>query len=185
MNIKRLILVAALVLPLGAGAVEYTQIQPDKSSLTFAYKQMGVPMEGKFRRFSGRLSFDPARPAAAKAALEVELASIDTGSAEANDEVVSKPWFNAKAYPVAQFVASTIKPLGGNRYEVAGKLTLKGVTRDVVAPVTLTPQGTQAILDGAFTLKRAGYAIGEGVWADFSTVANDIQIRFRLLATGK
>lgn len=185
MNIKRLTLVAALVLPLVAGAVEYTQIQPDKSSLTFAYKQMGVPMEGKFRKFSGRLSFDPAKPAAAKAALEVELASIDTGSAEANDEVVSKPWFNAKTYPVALFVASTIKPLGGNRYEVAGKLSLKGVTRDVVAPVTLTPQGTQATLDGAFTLKRADYAIGEGVWADFGTVANEIQIRFRLLATGK
>ena len=101
MNYKPFALVAALALPLAAGAVEYTQIQTDKSNLTFAYKQMGVPMEGKFRKFSGRLSFDPAKPAAAKAALEVELASIDTGSAEANDEVVSKPWFNAKTYPVA------------------------------------------------------------------------------------
>lgn len=178
-------LLVALGLSLNAQAVEYTQVQADKSSLSFAYKQMGVPMEGKFRKFSGRLSFDPAKPAAAKAVLEVELASIDTGSAEANDEVVSKPWFNAKTYPVAQFVASTIKPLGGNRYEVAGKLTLKGVTRDVVAPVTVTPQGNQASVEGAFTLKRADYVIGEGAWADFGTVANEIQIRFRLLAIGK
>lgn len=181
----------ALTLGLGiacslpARAVEYTAIQADKSAITFAYKQMGVGMEGRFKKFSAQLAFDPARPAAAKASLDVDLASIDTGSTEANDEVAGKQWFNTKAYPTARFVASSVKALGGNRYEVAGQLTIKGRTLAVTAPAVLTAQGATASFDGAFAIKRADYAIGEGPWADFGTVANEIQIKFHLVAGGK
>jgi polyisoprenoid-binding protein YceI len=167
-----------------AAATEYSGIQTDKSSLTFVFKQMNVGIEGKFRRFSSQVAFNPAKPEGAKAEIEVDLASIDAGSAEANDEVVGKLWFNTKAYPTAKFVASSVKALGGNRYQVSGKMTIKGRSQDLSAPFTLTPQGSQAALDGAFTIKRADFAIGEGMWADFSAVANEIQIKVHLLANG-
>lgn len=175
-------LLALTTLSAAHAATEYTAIQTDKSSLTFAFKQMGVAVDGKFRRFNAQLAFNPAKPEAAKAELEVDLASIDAGSQEANDEVLGKLWFNAKAYPSAKFVASSVKALGGNRYQVSGKMNIKGRTQDVSAPFTLTPQGNQAALDGAFVLKRADFAIGEGMWADFGTVANDIQIKVHLVA---
>lgn len=169
-------------LPAAHAASEYSGIQADKSSLVFVFKQMGVAVDGKFRRFSAQLAFNPAKPEAAKAELDVDLTSIDAGSAEANDEVLGKQWFNTKAYPSAKFVASSIKALGGNRYQVSGKMSIKGRTQDISAPFTLTPQGNQAALDGAFILKRADFAIGEGPWADFGTVANEIQIKVHLLA---
>lgn len=161
---------------------EYGSVQADKSSLTFVAKQMGVGVEGKFRRFSTQLAFNPAKPESARAEIEVDLASIDAGSAEANDEVVGKQWFNTKVYPSAKFVASSVKALGGNRYQVSGKMSIKGRSQELTAPFTLTPQGNQAAFDGAFILKRADFAIGEGIWADFDTVANEIQIRIHLLA---
>lgn len=176
-------LALAATLPAAAQAVEYTQIQADKSRLGFGYKQMGVAMDGRFQRFTAQLSFDPAKPAVAKASLTVDLASIDTGSREADDEVAGKLWFNTKTFPTANFVSTGVKPLGGNRYEVTGKLTIKGRTQDVVAPLTVTAQGNQATFDGAFGFKRADFAIGEGAWADFTTVANDILIKFHILAT--
>jgi hypothetical protein len=49
--------------------------------------------------------------------------------------------------------------------------------------VTITIKGNAATFDGAFVLKRADFAIGEGPWAAFDTVANEIQIKFHLLAT--
>lgn len=56
----------------------------------------------------------------------------------------------------------------------------------VSAPFTLSQQGNTAVVDGMFTLKRPDFAIGEGAWADFATVANEIQIKFHFLAnTGK
>ncbi|MDP2693714.1 MAG: YceI family protein, partial [Gallionella sp.] len=122
--------------PIHTQAAEFNLVQADKSTLVFAYKQMGVPMEGNFGRFSVRINFDPTRVNAAQARIEVDLASIDTGSSEANDEVAGKQWFNTKAFPSGQFVSTGVKALGGNRYEVLGKLTLKGKALDVAAPFT-------------------------------------------------
>ena len=178
-------LTSALALPSLAHAVEFNAVQADKSAITFAYKQMGVGMEGRFKKFSAQLAFDPAKPTAAKATLDVDLASIDTGSAEANDEVAGKQWFNTKVYPTAHFASSSVKALGGNRYEVAGTLTIKGKTQNVVVPATFTPQGNAGVFDGSLTIRRGDFSIGEGPWAAFDIVANDIQIKFHIAASGK
>lgn len=182
---KRFTLAIALAAAFSAHAIEYNQVQPDKSAVNFVYKQMGVAVDGKFKKFSSQLSFDPAKPTAAKTVFEVDLASVDTGAPEGDDEVAGKPWFNTKAFPTARFVSSSVKALGGNRYEVAGQLSIKGKTQEVVVPATFTPQGSSAVFDGAFTIRRADFSIGEGAWAKFDIVANDVQIKFRITATGK
>jgi polyisoprenoid-binding protein YceI len=180
---KKLAFALALAAALPAArAVEYNQVQPDRSAVSFAYKQMGVSVDGRFRKFSGQLAFDPAKPEAAKAAIDVELASVDTGAPEGDQEVAGKPWFDTKAFPTARFVSSSVKALGGNRYEVAGKLTIKGRTQDVVVPATFTTQGSSGNFDGNFTIRRADFSIGEGPWAKFDIVANDVQIKFRITA---
>lgn len=184
-TLPSLALFASLLTAPMAQAVEFTQFQPAKSSLSFVYKQMNVPVDGQFKSFRARIVFDPAKPAAAKAEFEIDLASIDAGSKDANDEVAGKAWFNSKQFPVAKFVASSVKPLGNNRFEVAGKMSIKGKTLDLATPVTVTQQGNSASFDGSLVLKRADYAIGDGIWADFGTVANEIQIKFRLVATSK
>lgn len=178
-------LALALALPFSAHAVEYTTVQKDKSRIDFTYKQMGVAVDGKFRRFSSTLSFDPAKPTAAKASFDVELASVDTGAPEGDQEVVGKPWFNAVAFPTARFVSGAVKPLGGNRYEVAGELSIKGKTQPVVVPATFTAQGNSGVFEGSFTLRRADFSIGEGSWAKFDIVANDVVVKFRITANSK
>ena len=80
-------LLAAVSLAAGAAVLK---TDPAKSSVSAVFKQMNVPVEGRFKRFGGQVAFDPARPAAARASLDIELASIDAGSPEANDEVGGK-----------------------------------------------------------------------------------------------
>lgn len=174
---------ALLSIAPAAHAIEFNQFQPGKSALSFVSKQMNVPVEGQFKSFRSRIAFDPAKPAAARAELEIDLASIDAGSKDANDEVAGKAWFNTKEFPVAKFVATSVKPLGGNRFELAGKMTIKGRTQDLTTPVTLRQEGNSASFEGSLALKRADYALGEGMWADFGTVANEVQVKFRLVAT--
>lgn len=163
-------------------AVELNRVQTDKSTLTFVFKQMGVPMNGKLRKFAANLSFDPANLDAARAQFDINLAGIDTGNNESDAEVMGKQWFNANAFPIARFVSTGVKLLGGNRYEVRGRLTLKGRAQDVAAPFSFRQEGESGIFDGTFTLKRLDYAIGEGVWADVSAVANEVQVRFHVVA---
>ncbi|MCX9155453.1 YceI family protein [Niveibacterium sp. 24ML] len=174
---------AALAMP--ATAVEYGTVDHAKSSLSFTSKQMGVPVDGKFSKFKVTLSFDPAKPQAAVAGFDLDVASIDAGSQEANDEVVGKQWFNVKQFPTASFKSSSVKALGGNRFEVSGPLTIKGKTLNISAPFTYKADGKNGVFDGAFVLKRLPYGIGEGPWADTSTVADEIQIKFHIVAAAK
>lgn len=168
-----------------AQAVEYAQVQPEKTVIAFTYKQMGVAVDGRFKRFTSQLMFDPARPSTAKAVFEVDLASVDTGAAEGDEEVAGKPWFNTRAFPTARFASDSVKDLGNRRYEVAGQLTIKGRTQNVVFPATFTPQGNSGVFEGAFTIRRADFSVGEGAWAKFDIVANDVQIKFRITASSK
>jgi len=164
-------------------------VQIDKSKIGFSFKQMGVAMDGHFAKFSSTLSFDPAKPEQAKVGIEVDLASIDTGSGEADQEVVGKAWFNTAAFPKAVFAAKQIKQIAPNQYEVLGSLSIKGHSRDVKSTIKLSPQGKSSVVSGSFTMQRADFAIGEGTWSKFDVVANDIQVNFQFTAfnaaTGK
>lgn len=178
---KSMLLLSMVLLSGQSVALEFGQVQANESTLAFGYTQMGVPLDGKFNKFAAQLSFDPTKLNKAQAKIDIDLASIDTGSAEANDEVAGKLWFDTKNHPTASFVSTGIKSLAGNRYEASGKLSIKGRTRDVKAPVNFQSIGNKGLFDGAFTIKRLDYAIGEGEWTDISTVANDIQIKFHLV----
>jgi polyisoprenoid-binding protein YceI len=162
-------------------ALEYKQVQTGESAVTFGFTEMGVPLDGKFNKFSAQVSFDPNQLAKAQARIDIDLASIDTGSNDGNVEVVGKKWFNVQAYPTASFVSTGIKSLGGNRYQALGKLSIKGRTQDVATPVTFQSDGKRGIFEGAFQIKRLDYAIGEGEWTDVSSVANEIQIKFHVV----
>lgn len=166
-------------------AAEYSKVDPNKSTLTFVYKQMGVPIEGAIKKFKTSLKFDPNQPTLAKASIEIEAASIDAGSQEANEALSDKDWFNVRTYPKVMFVSTGIKSLSNNRYEIAGKMTLKGRTQNMTTIFSVIPQGNTAIVDGAFTLRRADFSIGEGAWADFGTVANEVQVKFHFSTTAE
>jgi polyisoprenoid-binding protein YceI len=182
-NLSLLVLLAALAAPM-AHAVEYRTVLPRQSAISFEFRQMGVPVKGGFQRFTTQMQFDPAKPEAASARIEIDLASIDAGSSEANEESAGRLWFNRSVYPQAQFVSSQIRSLGNNRYEMRGTLTLKGVSRGMVVPLTFNPGKNAATFDGAFILKRLDFGIGEGMWADVATVANEVRVTFRIAATG-
>ncbi len=166
-----------------AQGVEYTQIQAKQSNVAFTYKQMGVAMDGKFKRFNSQISFDPEQPAKAKASFDIELGSIDAGSGEADDEVAGKAWFNTKVFPTASFVSGSVKSLGNNRYEVSGKLSIKGQSHEIVIPLTYAAQGKNGVFEGNFTIRRGDFSIGEGSWSKFDIVANEVVVKFRMTAS--
>lgn len=163
-----------------ACAASYGTLLPEQSRITFVSKQMGVPVTGQFRRFQGEIAFDPAHPAGGKARIEVDLASVDAGSREANEEVVGKDWFFVKSFPAAVFEARRIKPLGGNRFEVAGSLTVKGRSRDIVANAGFSETAGLGVFETSFVLKRLEFGIGEGPWGDPGTVADEVQVKLTL-----
>ena len=163
-------------------AAGYGALVSERSNVRFVSKQMGVSVEGGFRRFTGQLNFDPAHPEIARARIEVELASVDAGSAEANDEVVGKDWFFVRQFPIARFDIRRVKALGNGQYEVQGTLTIKNVTQDMVTKASFHEEAGLGIFTGSFILKRLAFGIGEGAWGDPGVVADDVKVNFVLAA---
>ena len=156
-----------------------------KSSVTITFKQIGVPVDAKFKKFTALIDFDAARPEAAKASVDIDIAGFDLGDAEYNQEVMKKDWFNAVQFPKATFISGAIKPSasGAGKYDVTGKLTIKGKSADVSFPLTVTKSGAAQVFDGVLPIKRLTYNIGEGDWKDTSTVADEVVIKFPVVAT--
>lgn len=174
-------LVLAAALPLTAVA---QQLLPAQSEIRFVSRQMGVPVEGRFKTFDAQIAFDPAKPAAARIAFTIDTGSATLGVRETDAELPKPIWFNVAAFPKATFQSSSVKRIDATRFEVAGKLSIKGVSSDVLVPVTLEQRGAQTIAVGAFPIKRLSFRIGEQEWSDTSMVADEVQVRFRLALNG-
>jgi len=177
---------AALVLGgmVAVAAHAQQKLVPAQSDIAFVSKQMGVPVEGYFRKFDGQISFDPAKPATSKISFTVDTASATLGVRETDAELPKADWFNVPKFPQALFQSSSVKAMGGGKFEVAGKLSIKGVSADVVVPVALTQSGAVTTATGSFPIKRLTFKIGENEWSDTSTVADEVQVKFKLALTG-
>lgn len=165
-----------------AQAVEYKDVNRAASQISFTYEQVQQQMYGTFRDFEGTLTFDTQKPEAGHALLKIQLASINAGSADTNDELQRASWFDTSTYPVGVYESTGIKALGDNRFKVSGNLTIKGITRPVDVDVVLKEESGIGVFDGQFILKRDDFKIGEGEWVGNSVVSNDIHIKFKMVA---
>ncbi len=159
-------------------------LQAAGSEIAFTTKQMGVPVEGKFTRFSAQIALDPKKPETGTVAFTIDTGSARFGSPELDAEVPKPTWLNVPKFPQASFQSSSVKAAGPGKFEVAGKLTIKGTVQNVVVPVQLTQAAAVSTATGTFTIKRLAFKVGENEWADTAMLADDIQIRFKLALTG-
>lgn len=170
--------------PAATAVAATPQLQAAGSELLFVSRQMGVPVEGRFKKFDAQLAFDPKKPETGRVSFSIELASASIGAPEFDAELAKAAWFDSKRLPQASFQSSAIKALGGGKFEVSGKLSIKGQSRDLSVPIGLTQAGGMTTATGAFVLKRLEFKIGDGEWADTSMVANEVQVKFKLLFSG-
>jgi len=180
----RALVVSFVGLIVAAAASAQQQVLPARSEISFSFKQMGVPVEGRFRTWSAEIAFDPKKPEAGKVALTIDTASATLGVPESDAELPKPAWFGAAKFPRATFGASALRAKGTGQFEAAGKLTIKGVSRDIVVPIALVQSGGVTTATGQFALRRLDFKIGEGEWADTSMVADEVQVRFRIALSG-
>jgi polyisoprenoid-binding protein YceI len=153
---KKLTTLAAFLLVLvSAGFAQATKWTVDKghSNVKFTVQHMVVSeMEGSFKTFDGYVESSKADFSDAKIGFTVEIASVYTD----ND------FFNAEKFPQMKFESTSFKPLGNNKYELQGNLTIRDVTKPVVFQVTHggvlnTSKGAKAGFKATTTIDRFNY----------------------------
>jgi polyisoprenoid-binding protein YceI len=175
---RRLLLAAVAVALLGAAAT------PSPGAIMISGKQLGASVVGEFKNFTAQVRLDPSAPGTGKVTVEVDTASIDLGLDDFNQELRSRTWFDSKNHPKASFSGS-FKQTAPDRVTASGKLAIKGTTREVSFPASVKSEGTMRMFEGAVSIRRTDFNIGEGEWKATDTVADEVQIRFRIQVPAK
>jgi polyisoprenoid-binding protein YceI len=178
---------AAIAISIGiflpALAQVFLKADQPKSAVSAVFKQMNVPVEARFKKFSAQIEYNASKPAAAKAMIDIDIYSFDLGDPDYNKEVLKKEWFNAAQFPKATFISSAIKPISAGIFSVSGKLYVKGKSMDVSFPLTIKSENGRQIFDGALPIKRLMFNIGEGEWKDTDIVADEVTIKFHIVTS--
>jgi polyisoprenoid-binding protein YceI len=158
-----------------------------KSTLEYSFVQAGAQNKGTFKKYT--VTLDVATDNPSKLDVVIDMASLDTGDKERDDTLRGADLFDVAKNPQARFTSTQITKSGAG-YDAVGKLTLRGVTKDVHIPFTLrsaTEQGKSvSYLEGKTTIKRLDFGVGQGDWKSTEWVGNDVGISYsvRLIAAG-
>jgi polyisoprenoid-binding protein YceI len=148
-----------------AAAVRTFQIDKAHSETTFQVRHLISKVRGRFTDFEGTVDFDEARPEQSTVSVTIQAASVDTGVADRDRHLRSNDFFAVDQYPTLIFRSTAIVPKGPNQFDVTGELTLRGVTKRVVIPMSylgraVDPWGNRKIaFEGEVTLNRKDFGL--------------------------
>lgn len=157
-------------------------VEPEASDIAFNYTQDGRQAEGAFRHVEGEGVFDPDDPEATRLELRIQSRSLDLGDPRASAFALSAEWFDAGNFPVARYRLARLTPLGGDHYEALGDLTIKGRTRIVRIPLTLSFDDGAARAVGEVAFDRTEFGVGTGVSSLFVEIGAEVSVAFDIVA---
>lgn len=101
------------------------------TSVGFMARHMGLSkVRGQFTGFSGRVEGDPKDLSSAQGRLEIDMASVDTGSADRDAHLKGEDFFDVETYPKMVFESKRIEG-SGDTVKVIGDLTIKDITKEI------------------------------------------------------
>ena len=129
------------------------KIDPAHSSVEFAVKHMMITtVKGRFTDVTGDIQFDEGDPTGSRADIRITAASIDTREAQRDAHLRSADFFDVDKFPTLEFRSTRIEG-GPDEFDMAGKLTIHGVTRPLTLKVTHEGHGKDP-----WGGERAGYS---------------------------
>lgn len=142
-------------------------IDPNHSQVIFSVSHFGfTDFSGFLSGAAGSLSIDPAKPAASKLNVSVQVASLTTNVAPLSDELKGDKWLDAAKFDTATFKSTSVKMTGTNQADITGDLTIHGITKPTTLKAHFVGAGTNP-LNKMFTagfsatgrFKRSDYGV--------------------------
>ena len=164
-------------------AVAHYILDPAKNTLEYQFVQAGAQNKGKFTKFAVTLDFSPDNLPASKLDVVIEMASADTGDKERDDTLKGGDMFAVAKFPQAHFTSTQITKTA-NGFDAVGKLTLRGVSKDIHVPFSFRTAAEQGkavgYLLGRTTIKRLDFGVGQGDWKSTEWVGNEVSVSYSL-----
>jgi polyisoprenoid-binding protein YceI len=162
-------------------AVPVFQITPVESKIAF-HVDASVTIEGTFDQWDASLTFTS--PAVESAVLDVQIqaASVNTGSGLKDGKLKSEDFFNVEQDPLITFRSTRIVQTGPETFDVQGTFTIRGVSKPETLHLTVSGKGTgSGDIRGTMAFDRKDYGMNSGI--PFIRIADRVEVRVDLKGT--
>jgi polyisoprenoid-binding protein YceI len=165
----------------------------DPKGVNNAVFKLDAPLEaiqGSANGITGTVTFDPEKPALTKGKIAVSASSLHVPNPMMNGHLHGNQWMDAEKYPDITFETKELKNVkttgDSTSADAVGTLTIKGVTKEITAPVKLTylkdklgqrvpnMKGDLLVIRSTFIIKRTDFGINPGAPQD--KVSDDIEL---------
>lgn len=162
------------------------RVDAARSSIGFAFAMddgsgESSRLEGSFARWRADIRFDPNDLENSAVTVTIETSSASDGVPTHDTYMRAEGWFDSEAHPTATFRSTNFRRLG-NGYEARGQLTIKGRTRSVTLPFTLSISGDTATMNGTVAIDRGNFDLGTGV-EGAEMISQNVDVTIRVRAT--
>ena len=148
-----------------AVAIRTLDIDRSHSEVAFQVRHLLSKVRGRFGEFSGTIQYDESNPQNSRVDVTIQARSIDTAEGDRDKHLRSADFFDVDKYPTLTFTSTSVTPRGSNNYDVAGDLTVHGVTQSVTLPASFLgtaqdPWGnTKFVFEAELTLNRKDFGL--------------------------
>jgi len=167
-------------------------IDKTHSEAAFQVRHLISKVRGRFADFDGTVVFDAEHPEQSSVTFTIQAASVDTSTPDRDAHLRSEDFFAVDKYPTITFTSHRVSPKGKDTFEVAGELTMRGVTRPIVIPVSYLgmatdPWGNQKVaFEGEVTLNRKDFGLNwnAAIEAGGFLVGDEVKVSMSIQAAG-
>ncbi|SDO62442.1 YceI family protein [Desulforhopalus singaporensis] len=175
------------------GEVKSLSVDKAHSNIYFSIDHIFSKINGRFDDFEAEIRFDPADLEGSRFYFKIMVDSIDTNIAKRDKHLLSSDFFDAGKYPEMTFESVSITDMGDSRFDVLGKLTVKGQVYDFVLPLVFAGVKDHPAIsgkkvagfNGTVTLDRLAYRVGGGKFYDMGIIGKDVDVLVSLEALSR
>ena len=167
-----------------SAAARAWELDTDHSNVYFSIEHIYAKVQGRFAAIAATVHFDPANLKESRFDFEIKVDSIDTGIKQRDDHLRSADFFASSDHPLITFTSNAVTAAGEGVYQVAGTLTVKGKSRDLVLPLTLagvkdhptTPGKQVAGFNGRLSVDRLALGVGDGKFHQMGLLGKEVEV---------
>lgn len=175
---KNFLILLSLISVLIGQSQELVQ-DASKTSVTFKIENWGVDVHGVFTDITFKSNFDGNNLANAYINAFVQVKTIDTDNSTRNKSLLKQEYFDEANYPTIILKSVSFEKTSENKYILTAQLTIKGTTKTVTIPFSISKNGNEIIMSSTFEVNRRDYKVGKSSWV----LADEVEIKVNYVAT--
>ena len=157
-----------------AAGVPVFEISQAGSTIRFAV-DASITIAGTFNKWNATLTFKSRDATSATLDVEIQAASVDTGSSLKDSKLRSDDFFDVQNNPLITFKSTRIVQTGTNTFEMDGNFTIRGVTKPEKLTFSVSGRGTgSGAIKGTMAFDRKAYGMNSGI--PFIRIANRVEV---------